>query len=374
MLKVLRNIFTVNLGVKKNERVLIFNDTVPDNPEISEEEKKRIFKLKVLTIILSEIGTNYSNSIYYHEYPSTGCHGIEPPVELWELAYGKKAINALKKAKLLTPLLNKAIDDENIKKAESIISKYKEDAVGCIIALSNYSTSHTRFRDFLTRLCGSRYASMPLFDVKMLETSMNVDWKELEKITKKIAKIVNKADRISIKTYNGSYIEFSKKGRKALIDTGILSKPGSFGNLPAGEVFLAPIEGSANGKLIIEWAPTYKLNHPITLEIKDGYVINITGNDDYKDILLKKLSERKENRNIAEFGIGTNKSARMPDNILEAEKIYGTIHIALGDNSSFGGKVKTPFHQDFIFFKPTVTLYYEDNSKFKIIKEGKCVI
>jgi leucyl aminopeptidase (aminopeptidase T) len=374
MLKALRNIFTVNLKVKRNEKILIFNDTVPDNISLSDEERQRILKIKVLALLLAEIGTSYTDTIYYHEYPSTGGHGIEPPAELWEIAYGKKAIDRIKKEGILLSILKKTADDNTLREAESIINKYKTDAVNCVIALSNYSTSHTRFRDFLTRICGCRYASMPLFDVRMLETSMNVDWKELERITKNIAKVVNKAESISIKTPNGSYLYFSKKGRKALTDTGILSKPGSFGNLPAGEVFLAPVEESANGRLFIEWAPTHKLNHPITLEIKNGYVIKVTGEDDYKNCLLKILSERKENSNIAEFGIGTNKSAKMPDNILESEKIYGTIHIALGDNSSFGGKVKTPFHQDFIFFRPTVTLYYKDNTKRDIIKEGRCVI
>ena len=42
-------------------------------------------------------------------------------------------------------------------------------------------------------------------------------------------------------------------------------------------------------------------------------------------------------RNLAELGIGTNDKASRPDNVLEAEKILGTIHLALGDNTGFGG-------------------------------------
>jgi leucyl aminopeptidase (aminopeptidase T) len=87
-----------------------------------------------------------------------------------------------------------------------------------------------------------------------------------------------------------------------------------------------------------------------------------------------RLSENKGNGNIAEFGVGTNHAAKRPDNILESEKILGTVHIALGDNSSFGGKVKAPFHQDFIFFKPTVTLIHKDGSRKEILKAGKCAI
>jgi leucyl aminopeptidase (aminopeptidase T) len=182
---------------------------------------------------------------------------------------------------------------------------------------------------------------------------------------------VNLAESVEVKTPNGTHVFFSKKKRKALSDTGILTRKGSFGNLPAGEVFLAPVEGSAYGRLVLEWAPTRQLQSPIKLSIKNGYVVDITGKDEYAGYLRMKLSERRENGNIAELGIGTNKAAKRPDNILESEKILGTIHIALGDNSSFGGNVKTPFHQDFVFFKPTVTLIYKDGSRKDILKAGK---
>jgi len=390
---VLRDIFRINLGVKKYERVLLFNDgpsvkeNNPPSPpfskggmggflgeDISESDMERRYKLGSLSLLTAEIGKNFCKSIILHEYSATGSHGAEPPSELWELAFGEKSIKALKKERLLLPILKKNAMDKDIKKAEGIIRRHKNNAVNCVIALSNYSTSHTRFRDFLTRVCGCRYASMPLFDVSMLEGAMNVNWKALAKRTRGIAKVVNTAELIRVKTSNGTIISFSKKGRKARSDTGILTRHGSFGNLPAGEVYLAPLEGTANGRLVLEWAPTRQLESPITLTVKDGYVVDVSGEDKYAEYLNMRLSERRENGNIAELGIGTNDAAKRPDNILESEKIFGTIHIAIGDNSSFGGKVKTPFHQDFVFFKPTVILIHKDGSRRNILKDGKCAI
>lgn len=208
----------------------------------------------------------------------------------------------------------------------------------------------------------------------MLEGSMNVDWKALARKTLNIAQEVNKAERIKVKTPNGTSLSLSKKGRKTIADTGILTRKGSFSNLPAGEVYLAPLEGTAHGKLVLEWGSTKQLGSPVTLTVKDGYVVDISGDDPYAEELSQKLAERNENANIAELGIGTNEAAKRPDNILESEKILGTIHIALGDNSSFGGKVKTPLHQDFVFFKPTVTLVYKDGRRCTIIKSGKVLI
>ena len=122
---------------------------------------------------------------------------------------------------------------------------------------------------------------------------------------------------------------------------------------------------------MIEWAPTRQLKSPVALTVKDGFVEEVSGDEEYAGYLRAKLSERRENANIAELGIGTNDMAKRPDNILESEKILGTIHIALGDNSSFGGNVSTPFHQDFVFFRPTVGLIRKDGNREILMKEGK---
>ncbi len=368
---VLRDIFKINLGVKKYERVLLFNDKISEKEDINEPELERRSKLRYLSLLAADLGKNFCKSITFHEYAATGSHGAEPPSKLWKFAFGEKAVETLKKERLLLPVLKKTAKDQDIKRAEDIIRKHKNNAVNCVIALSNYSTSHTRFRDFLTRVCGCRYASMPLFDISMLEGAMNIDWKTLAKRTLGITKVINMAEFIKVKTSNGTHIFFSKKGRRARSDTGILTRQGSFGNLPAGEAFVAPLEGTANGKLVVEWGPTRQLESPMILTVKDGYVTAVSGKDKYAEYLNKRLSERKENGNIAELGIGTNDAAKRPDNILESEKILGTVHIALGDNSSFGGNVKTPFHQDFVFFKPTVTLIYKDGSRKDILKAGR---
>ena len=167
---------------------------------------------------------------------------------------------------------------------------------------------------------------------------------------------------------------FQKKGEKALSDTGMITKPGQFSNLPAGEVYLAPLEGTASGKLVLDWAPTRKFKSSVIAYVEKGMVQKLEGSEQYVHMLEDKLNEKKENRNIAELGIGTNDKAKRPDNILESEKIMGTIHLAFGDNSSFGGKVSTPFHQDFVFFNPTVTLISKSGRKRFLIQKGKILL
>lgn len=367
----IRAIYTINLGIKKEEKVLVFTDLISERELIDPKDACRRERLRDIALLTAEIGKSFSKKVVFHEYAAPMNHGTEPPEGLWRIAFGDRAVKELIKSDLLGSLLSKRISEDGIRKAEAVLKRHKASCVDAVIALSNFSTSHTRFRDFVTRICGGRFASMPLFDASMFEGAMDVDWRALAKRTKDVAVAVNSAEGIEIRTPNGTHIALSKKGRKALADTGILTKPGSFGNLPAGEVYIAPFEGSAEGVLVLEWAPMRELKSRIRLTVKGGYVVRVEGEEPYIAILKADLEKRKENANIAELGIGTNDRARRPDNILESEKILGTIHIALGDNSSFGGSVQTPFHQDFVFFKPTVTLISKMGAKTVLMKEGK---
>jgi leucyl aminopeptidase (aminopeptidase T) len=352
------NIFRTNLGVKKTERVLVFTDDY-------NSDTGRITKL------VAQAGRKFAKDIEYIECRNTGCHGVEPPEEIWVGAFGDSVCAELRQKRLFSPLLAKKTTEQQIREIEKIVRAHKKESVNAVIALPYFSTTHTRFRDMLNRICGARYASMPLFDEQMLAGAMSVDWGKMAERTKAMAERVNKCENIEIETPNGTFIAFSKKGREAMTDTGIITGPGQFSNLPAGEVYLAPLEGTANGRLVLEWAPTRKLKSPITIHIEKGLVREVEGGEEYAAILKNKLAEREENRNIAELGIGTNDKASRPDNILESEKISGTIHIALGDNSSFGGKVRTSFHQDFVFFGPALKLLFKDGSEKILLKDGE---
>ena len=141
------------------------------------------------------------------------------------------------------------------------------------------------------------------------------------------------------------------------------SDTNSFGNLPC-QAFLAPVEGTAEGTYL----SGARINQtPDELDVK-GPRRAVSG----KAVRRAKglIASNPLMGNIAELGIGTNDKAHRPDNILETEKILGTVHIALGDNSSFGGTVSVPFHEDFIFFKPTVEAV-KCGEKVEIIIEGE---
>ncbi|MEK7774117.1 MAG: aminopeptidase [Deltaproteobacteria bacterium] len=367
-MRAIRNIFTINLGVKKNERVLVFTDLIREDESVTVKEREKRNSLREIARDTADAGKEFCHATYL-EFPSVGGHGQEPPTEVWEAAFGKKAVAELSGSGVLINVLLKEATRDELKTTEEAVIKHAKSP-DAIIALSNYSTSHTRFRDFLTRCMGVRYASMPLFERPMLHGAMTADWKEVEARTKRLVELMKGGDMAYVTSRNGTSISFSIAGRDLRPDTGIITEKGAFGNLPAGEGFLAPVEGTAEGNMVLEWADEERLKKPICLEVRKGRVVDVEGEGGFAEALRKKIEANPLIGNIAELGIGTNDRAKRPDNILETEKILGTVHMALGDNSSFGGSVTVPYHQDFIFFEPTLEVI-RDGEKVEVIVEGE---
>jgi len=235
-----------------------------------------------------------------------------------------------------------------------------------IIAPTSYSLTHTQARKRANR-AGARIATMPGIITKMMSSGgMTADFKEVKRGVNKLAKKLDGAKSVTILTKAGTDFQVSVEGRRWYRDTGICHKSGEFMNLPAGEVFIAPKEGTAQGKVVIDGAFWEILEEPVTLEIKDGSAYRISGS---KEIAKQISKQGKEARNIAEVGVGMNPKAKIIGNVLEDEKVMGTVHVALGDNSTFGGKVKAGIHVDGIIKNPT---FIADDRV--IMEDGKLLV
>ncbi|HEY5973587.1 MAG TPA: peptidase [Geobacteraceae bacterium] len=364
------SLFTINMGVQPGERIVVFSDTVRPDERPSLADADRRLRLHEAAAAAARFASEAYGNASFCAFPATAASGTEPPESLWREVFGEQVVAALHRDGLLARLLAKEASQSELARARELVLEGKGAVAAVVVAMANNSTSHTRFRD-LVNAAGGRFASLPHFDPAMFFSSMAVDWNALAARTARLAAAMNEAAAVQISTPAGSRLRLGTQGRPAKGDDGLLTLRGSFGNLPAGEVYLAPLEGTAEGRLVIEYAPTRRLAAPLTLIISGGNVIHILGDEPYRARLEEKFAESPLNRNIAELGIGTNDRASRPDNVLEAEKILGTIHIALGDNSGFGGSVSTPFHEDYVCYLPTLTAIRADGTERQLLVDGE---
>ncbi len=353
----IRNMFEINLAVKKNDRVLVFTDDFTS--KVTEEAK-----------LVAKIGESFGE-VTFVKYSNTGQHGVEPPKSLWEKAFGKNILRQIDEKKMMKKIGEKRISEEELETVQQIVRANKHETVNVVIGLAWFSTSHTNFRKLLTECAGVRYASMPGFDPIMWETAMSANWEEVSRKTLVLKEKLQGALSAKVRTPNGTDIFFNFKEREFKADTGLLNQPGGFGNLPAGELYIAPAEGNSIGKMVIEPGINPYMKEQIVLNIKDGKVIDMKGDSRFTSRLEDIFKKYPLGRNIAEFGIGTNEKAVPGSTPLEFEKILGTIHIAIGDNSTIGGKITVPVHIDFMFEKPTVEITFADGKTLEIMKDGK---
>ena len=360
------------MDVQAGERVLVFTDHVQEG-RLEPKEMDRCRRLEKTVERVAELSSRVTSTQFY-KYEALPSNGYEPPEAVWAMACGDKVCEDLKRAGILERLILKKAVPGDVEKAFEILSRHIGDIVDVVIAMSNFSTSHTRFRHLLTKVKGTRYASMPLFDPDMFSGPMDVDWNQIAKRTEAVANLITKADGVIMRCPLGTDMRLGLKGRAGHADTGILTAKGTFGNLPAGEVYVAPVEGTSEGTMVINWSTTRKLSPRVTFTVKKGNVVQMDGDPQFLKYLEGVFKVSPAATNIAELGIGTNDKASRPDNILEAEKILGTTHIALGDNSAFGGNTSVSFHEDYVFFSPTLILEYGDGRTETIIDKGKLKI
>jgi leucyl aminopeptidase (aminopeptidase T) len=222
------------------------------------------------------------------------------------------------------------------------------------------------FRGYMVKIGmeHSRICMMPGLTKNMMERLVNIDFKEMDLFTKKVIKALKDADDILLENPEGTRIQFSVKGRKWANDNGDISRKGMHGNLPAGECFTAPVEETFSGKLVISLIDD-KLGQGV-MEFEKGRLVSTRG----KGIaaIIQNIGKDDTGRIIGEFGIGTNRKARITANMLEAEKAFGTAHFAIGD--SYGlGKNSSQHHYDALVDKVTI------QAKGKLIaKDGRFLL
>ncbi len=224
---------------------------------------------------------------------------------------------------------------------------------------------------------GARIAHAPGIDSSMLlEGPLTADFEEMYKTAESLMDIMNPAVEAHIRTEAGTDLTLNLEGRVFQTDIKIGEK--GMGNLPAGEIWAAPIEDRGSGVVVVDgtigdfgFPPT-----PVRIHLENGRISKIECDD---AAFVRKLDEAlhadEMSDIIGELGIGLNPGAKLIGNMLVDEKAAGTIHVAFGNNIDFyGGINNSSMHRDFLVREPDVVAIYADGSKRKIMEKGNLLL
>lgn len=231
------------------------------------------------------------------------------------------------------------------------------------------------FRAFCARrghrfLSSSNLASLPNRAVAYYLQALDTDYVWMAHEGERLCRRLRDARIVRVLTKRGTDLRIDITGMKPILANAIYRTPGTGGNLPGSEVYIPPRRHFVEGRVVVDASmrtreATHLLDEPITLHIKEGNVVSITGRS--AGLLDQSLRWAHTNsrypwgvRRLCELGIGLNPRARVVGCTVLDEKALGTAHVAIGSNKWFGGSVSAIIHLDQVFRDPTLIIDGEE--------------
>ncbi len=210
-----------------------------------------------------------------------------------------------------------------------------------------------------------RHAHMVGINDLLMETGMNADYAEVQKLTSKLMKLVQGARRVRVMTKAGTDFEIElEPSWKWLNDDGHIVAE-HWSNLPAGEIFTCC--KNVNGVMVIDGVlgdhlcPKYGVieKTPVTLKVENGRVRSIECEN--KDIVrdIEEYSKLDENANrIGELGIGTNTGLKFLTGVMLQDEKFPGVHVAMGHGypKFTGSGWNSAAHMDLVIQMTTITI------------------
>ena len=221
--------------------------------------------------------------------------GIAAADNSMELANAKQE-NMIRYIKTMKP-----IQEERVKHTRWLVTRFPTHS-----AAQDAKMSLEEFEQFLFSAC-------------------NINWQGEARKQEELKRIMEKTKDVKLLSSDTS-LTFSIKGMPAIKCCGRQ-------NLPDGEVFTAPIKDSIDGHITFNCPTIYqgKEYTSIKLKFKHGKISNATSPGKDKE-LNKVLDTDGGARYVGEFSFGVNPRIQFPmRNILFDEKIFGSIHMAVGN-------------------------------------------
>ncbi|MCW3993365.1 MAG: aminopeptidase [Candidatus Bathyarchaeota archaeon] len=301
-----------------------------------------------------------------------------------KMSIGKAFANGALKLGLQTRLVQLKTDENVLRKEvpPQIMKILTKQTPDIYINLLRGTREETQFRIKLIKMetkdLKARLGHCPGVTLDMLTEGAlaltTEEHKQMQAFADKLIEKLSKAVRVEVMNSAGTNVSLSVEGRSFFTDTKIDWKTMKWMNLPTGEVIVAPVESSLEGRLVCDMAigGIGPIKTPVEIAVKNGKVQDVSSAD--TEVLRRakgSLNTDEWSNVVGEFAFGINSKARFVEGFIEAEKMLNTIHIAFGNNSDMpGGKNPSKNHMDFLVSKPTVKVFNKDGSSINVITKG----
>lgn len=223
------------------------------------------------------------------------------------------------------------------------------------------SMYHTKARLETSKKGRLRWIGLQDYALHMFEKGgLTADFDEVERVINRVSEHYQ-GNTFRLTSVGGTDMTCSIEGRKPVFDYGTSRVPGSASFPPNAEVALGPVEGTAEGILVIDGSIPHPLlnliEEPVTCIVEKGYITEIKGGRE-ADILRKILADYNDPSvyNIAELGLGLNEKNYLCGHMAPDEGSFGNIHVGIGKNLNFGGHVDSPLHLDMVIKTVTIEI------------------
>lgn len=231
-----------------------------------------------------------------------------------------------------------------------------------VVLAATYSIAHTRAtRSALEQ--GARVVSVTDVTEELLSKGgLYADFHAIRPMSERLADIFTKGSILRATAPGGTDITASIAGRNGNSHHCIADRPGMFTAVPNIEANVAPVEGSAQGRIVFDGSiPNFKigvLTEPVVLKVRDGMVVDVSGGSQAK-LLARLWADQRDKSvyNLAQVAVGLNPECRyVTGQFTNDHGVLGTMHFGIGTSSILGGETHASMHMDGILWSPTITV------------------
>jgi aminopeptidase len=246
-------------------------------------------------------------------------------------------------------------------------------AARAVLACLSDSTESTPFRAALIRSGTDRrrrFGHMPGARMEVLLATAASDDEQIERRCDDLCLALTLTREALLTTYLGDgravHLKLNLGGlaRPSIQSTGKIPL-NTWGNIPGGESFIAPLEDTAEGEFVINGSirgMVVPSDKNLLLLFRRGRIAEVHGDGELRRHFEQFFAYARERKDagydrLAELGVGVNDGIQeLTGSSLLDEKCTGTAHIAIGTNTGFGGSITSCIHEDLVTRNPSLLL------------------